>query len=95
MSQSFSGRGLDEIPLEAIEKRGIKYQTPFIRSKYIPPFSTVCCQVKNMLGCSFRRTCKLFLKSFNLLIYLMMKSQNVLIVNCNQKTKTEQYLKMK
>lgn len=27
MSQSFGGRGLDEIPLETIEKRGIKYNT--------------------------------------------------------------------
>lgn len=27
MSQSFGGGGLDEIPLETIEKRGVKYNT--------------------------------------------------------------------
>lgn len=31
MSQSFGGRGLDKVPLETVEKRGIKYDTYFIR----------------------------------------------------------------
>lgn len=44
MSQSFGGRGLDEIPLETIEKTGIKYNTYFIRKN--APLLPAQCVIK-------------------------------------------------
>lgn len=41
MSQSFGGGGLDEIPLETIEKRGVKYNTHLISNK-VPLLSAEC-----------------------------------------------------
>lgn len=42
MSQSFGSGGFDEIPLEAIEKRGVKYNTHFISNK-VPLLSAEFC----------------------------------------------------